>query len=109
MILAAMVTFFGFWLLSKHLTPQTMRRIVGYIGLVDLCLHLTILIVFHNTFIGLMQAEASGIMFSLYLRRYRHKWGFERYGRWTPPKGPSYLCWVRTVGHSTRIERAKAS
>ena len=56
-----------------------MRRLVGYAGWVDLAMHGTILTLFLGTStMGLLQAEAAGIMVSLYLRLYRRLFGYER-------------------------------
>lgn len=84
MLIAAFVTFCAFWILTRHLSPQTMRRIVGHKGKVDLCLHLGVIVLFHGTFSGLMQAEAAAIMMSLYLLGYRKMYGYERRinGQW---------------------------
>ncbi len=105
MILAAFISFFAFFMLSRHLSDRTMRRIVGYVGFVDCVLHGTIFFMFIGTFQGLMQAEAAGIMFSIYLRWYRWAWGSERFMLWANDDGSTRLCWVRTVGKLTRIER----
>lgn len=93
MMLAAFVSFVSFILLMTHLSGRTMRRIVGYKGVVDLLLHGTILWMFLGTStLGLLQAEAAGILFSMYLRFYSWAWGYERLtqfkwqrfaGRWT--------------------------
>lgn len=79
MILAAFVSFISFWLVLSHLPAHWLRRLVGYAGWVDLLLHGTILWLFLGTStMGLLQAEAAGICFSLYLRGYRYLRGFER-------------------------------
>jgi succinate-acetate transporter protein len=78
MIAAAFVTFFAFWILTRHLKPRTMRRIVGHKGKVDLCLHLGVILLFHGTFSGLMQAECAAIFMSLYLLSYRKLYGYEK-------------------------------
>lgn len=95
MLASALVTFVGLWLLMQHIAAHKMRRIVGYMGWFDLALHTTIIILFHGTFSGLMQAEAAGIMISLYLRTYRWAFGSERYAL---GRG-----WMRTPGRFTRI------
>lgn len=92
-IFAAMISFISILLLSKHLRPAGMRRLVGYAGWVDLTMHGGILWMFLGTStLGLLQAEAAGIMISLYLRWYRKYQGYERLtyngwqryaGRWT--------------------------
>ena len=80
MLLAAFVSFCSFALLMQHLSPSTMRLLVGYKGFVDVVLHLTILYMFFGTStMGLLQAEAAGICFSLYLRLYHKLWGYERF------------------------------
>ena len=93
LLVAAFVSFFGVWLLSTHLAPRAMRRLVGYAGWFDLMLHGSILLLFLGTStLGLLQAEAAGICFSLYLRAYRHLQGYER----ITPRG-----WVRFAGRWT--------
>lgn len=85
MILAAFVSFTGFMLVLHHLNARWLRRLVGYKGFVDLLLHGTILWMFLGTStMGLLQAEAAGILFSLYLRGYSKLMGYERLvrGRW---------------------------
>jgi len=85
MLTAAFVTFAAFWILTRHLSPQFMRRyVMPNKGKIDVCLHLSVVILFHGTFTGLMQAEAAAIMMSLYLLSYRKLFGFERRvkGRW---------------------------
>lgn len=107
MILAAFISFFAFFMLTKHLSDQTMRRAMGYVGVIDVALHGSIFLMFFHTFEGLMQAEAAGILFSSYLRWYRWAWGFERYTWWTDGD-KRRLCWVRTVGHLTKVRRVSA-
>lgn len=93
MIIAAFVSFFSFWLLMKHLSPSTMRKVVARPYLIDFPLHIGILWMFLGTStLGLLQAEAAGIMFSLYLRWYRWAWGFEMSGK-------------RFAGRFTRLAR----
>ena len=85
MFVAAFVTFCSFMLLISHMAPQTLRRLVGYKGKVDLVLHTTVIFMFFNTSTdGLLQAEAAAIMFSLFLRAYRYLMGYEqlRAGKW---------------------------
>jgi hypothetical protein len=80
-----LISFCSFWLLSSHLSPQTMRRLVGYKGWVDVVLHCTIIFLFIGTSTdGLMQAEGAGILFSISLRLYRRLLGYERRvdGKW---------------------------
>lgn len=90
MILATFVTFISFLFLVTHLPKRWMLRIVGYKGLADLTIHGTILYMFLGTSTdGLLQAEAAGILFSLYIRGYRYIRGYEvrRNGKWVrfPP------------------------
>ena len=92
-MLAAFVSFTAFVLLLNHLSAHWMRRLVGYKGYFDLMLHGSILWIFLGTStLGLLQAEAAGICFSIYLRLYYWSWGYERLtsrgwvrysGRWT--------------------------
>lgn len=99
MILAAFVSFISFLLVLHHLPPKYFRRLVGYVGWADLILHGTILFMFLGTStLGLLQAEAAGILFSLYLRTYRWAWGTER---WELYNG-TYK-WVRRAGHLTKF------
>lgn len=101
MLVAAFVTFFVFFLMLRHLSAQTVRRLFGYALWLDLCVHGTILIMFLGTStMGLLQAEAAGILFTLYIRFYRWGWGYERYESW-PGRG---LCWVRYPGVFTRAK-----
>lgn len=100
MLTYAVVTFAGLWLLIRHIPPQSMRRLVGYMALFDVLLHTGIILLFFGTFNGLMQAEAAGIMVSLYLRLYRWSFGFERY-ELNPKTGKR--CWMRHPGKFTRI------
>lgn len=100
MLVAAFVTFTVFFLLLKHLSPQTVRRLFGYALWIDIALHGSILMMFLGTStMGLLQAEAAGIMFSLYIRFYRWAWGYERYESW-PGRG---LCWIRYTGKFTKV------
>lgn len=80
MFVAALVTFTSFMLLISHVSPQCLRRLVGYKGKVDLVLHGTVIFLFFGTSTdGLLQAEAAAIMFSLFLRLYRWAAGYEVY------------------------------
>lgn len=99
MIVAAFVTFTVFVLMLNWLSAQTTRRLFGYAMWIDIFVHGSILYMFFGTStMGLLQAEAAGILFSLYIRVYRWGWGYERYTAW-PGRG---LCWVRTAGKFTR-------
>lgn len=92
-IFAALVSFFGIVLLTSHMPPHWVRRMVGYCGWVDLTLHGTVIYLFMGTStMGLIQAELCAIMFSLALRWYRRSKGFER----LTPSG-----WKRYAGTST--------
>lgn len=96
MILAAFVSFFAFYLLLRHLDAKLMRRLLGYVAWFDVTLHLMIFTLFMGTVSGLLQAEAAGIMFSLYLRFRRWGWGYSRF-HWRT------RTWMRTVGHFERV------
>lgn len=94
---AAVISFAGMLLIIHHLSPQWMRRLVGYKGIVDVLLHGSILYMFFGTStLGLLQAELCGIMFSIYLRCYRRAFGFEKFTR----RG-----WIRYTGVLTRLAR----
>lgn len=84
MIGEALITFTGIWVLTGHMKEQTKRRIAGRIGVVDVCIHVCIIVLFHRTFEGLMQAEAAGIMVSLYVRTWKKWYGYEKRvnGQW---------------------------
>lgn len=76
----ALVSFFAFFLVVSHMSPRMVRRLVGYKGWTDLCLHsLVILLFFGTSTEGLIQAEAAAILFSLWLRGYKWAFGFERF------------------------------
>lgn len=78
-LIAALISFFSVALLLSHLSPSMVRRLVGYCGWVDLLLHGTVIYLFMGTStLGLIQAEASAILFSLALRGYRYFKGYER-------------------------------
>lgn len=81
LIFAAIVSFVTFFLLLQHVSEQNMRRMVGqYLALTDWTLHIAIIVLFvgTGTLTGLLQAELTGVMFSIYLRVYRYLWGFEK-------------------------------
>jgi len=85
MIVAAFVSFFSFYFLLSHLSPSTRRKMVGYKGVFDVLLHGAVIYLFLGTStMGLLQAEAAAICFSLYLRGYSHFYGYERLvdGKW---------------------------
>lgn len=85
MIIAAFISFISFWLILSHIKSSAMRKLVGYKGWVDLALHGTIIFLFFGTSTeGLMQAEAAGILFSIYLRGYARVVGYSRLvdGEW---------------------------
>lgn len=91
MIVSMFVTFVSFMLIINHVSAKTMRRLVGYKGWFDVLMHSTILYMFLGTSTeGLMQAEAAGILFSIYVRLYAQLLGYERYVR---GRG-----WVRYAG-----------
>lgn len=81
MLAAAFVTFAAFWILTRHIAPRTMRRLIGHKGKIDVLLHCSVILLFHGTFSGLMQAEAAAIMMSGYLLWYRYAFGYERAGQ----------------------------
>lgn len=92
MFVSMFVTFVSFMLIISHVSAQTMRRLVGYKGWFDLVLHSTILYMFFGTSTeGLLQAEAAGILFSIYIRAYAYLMGYERFVK-------SRRTWVRYAG-----------
>ncbi len=98
-ILAALITFGSMALLCSHFSPRSMRRLMGYAMVLDFLIHGTISWVFLGTStLGLLQAEAAGILFSLSFRVYRWLFGYERFSfnEWR---------WVRYAGVLTRVAR----
>jgi hypothetical protein len=94
MFAEALVSFFAIQLLLSHFSNSTMRKIIGYKGYVDVCLHGTVMFLFFGTSTeGLIQAEAAAILFSLWLRVYAKLFGFERLHR-----NGLKLAWVRYPG-----------
>lgn len=96
-LIAAFITFGSFALFCTHFSPTFVRRAMGYAIWIDLLMHGTILWMFLGTStMGLLQAEAAGILFSLSFRVYRWAFGYERLGA----RG-----WTRYAGVLTRIAR----
>ena len=92
-LIAALITVTAIILLLTNLGAHWVRRVVGYAGWTDVVVHGTILWMFLGTStLGLLQAEAAGLMFSFWLRYYRWAWGFER----LTSKG-----WIRYAGRFT--------
>ena len=80
LFIATFVSFVSFMLLLQHISRSTMRKLVGHKGWVDVVLHLSILFLFFGTSTeGLLQAEAAGICFSIYLRLYAKLIGYSRF------------------------------
>jgi hypothetical protein len=78
-LVAALITFSVIVLLLTNLGAHWVRRVVGYAAVTDVIVHGTILYLFLGTStLGLLQAEAAGLMFSFWLRYYRWAWGYER-------------------------------
>lgn len=93
-ITAAFVSFVSFYLVMRHLPHGVLLRLMGYVGWVDLALHAGIILLFLGTSTtGLLQAEAAGIMFSLYFRGWRWWHGYERLTRngWVVTPGYKHL------------------
>lgn len=92
-VVAAFISFLGISLLATHLGHQGIRRIVGYCGWVDLCMHASVIWLFMGTStLGLLQAELCAVLMTCSLRLYRMLLGYERLtsrgwvryaGRWT--------------------------
>lgn len=79
---AALISFFGMFLLSMHLSRSAMQRIAGYAMWVDIVLHISVITLFIGTStLGLMQAELSAIFFTIALRTYRYARGYQRFER----------------------------
>jgi hypothetical protein len=93
LFIATFVSFVSFFLLLTHVSRSTMMKLVGHKGWVDVILHLSILFLFFGTSTeGLLQAEAAGICFSLYLRLYHRLIGYSRFDwrtrKWRHFQGP---------------------
>lgn len=97
-LIAAIISFGSFALILTHIKDQSIvRRAMGYALWIDIVMHVSILWMFMGTStLGLLQAEAAGIMFSLSFRVYRWCFGYER----LTIKG-----WVRYAGVFTKIAR----
>lgn len=94
-LIAALISFGSLALLITHLSPRIVRRMMGYALIIDVVMHVGILWMFLGTStLGLLQAEAAGILFSLSFRVYRALCGYEK----LTIKG-----WVRYPGKLTRI------
>ena len=92
-MIAALITFTAIVLLLTNLGAHNVRRVVGYAGWTDFVVHGTIIFLFiDSSTLGLLQAEAAGILFSLWMRYYRWAWGYERLTRGG---------WVRYAGRFT--------
>ena len=103
MLIATFVSFVSFMLIVSHAPPRWLRRMVGYKAIVDIVLHVTILWMFFGTSTeGLLQAEAAGIGFSIFLRLYRKLAGYERFNTRT-------LKWTRYTGVLNRGEGRPAT
>lgn len=77
MLIATIISFVSFVLILSHLQPRWLRVLAGYKAMTDLVLHGSILYMFFGTSTeGLLQAEAAGILFSLWLRSYRYLAGY---------------------------------
>lgn len=91
---AALVSFISFMFIMQHFSGGTLRKLVGYMWIPDLTVHGTIISIFLGTStMGLIQAEAAAIMFSLWLRWYKHAYGYEKL---------TLRGWVRHSGLFTR-------
>lgn len=78
-LIAALITFGSLALLCTHMSPRTIRRCLGYAVWIDIVLHGAILWMFLGTStLGLLQAEAAGILFSISLRIGRKLIGYEK-------------------------------
>lgn len=87
---AALVSFLGIVLLATHLSRDSMQRIAGYAGWVDMLLHGSVLYMFLGTStLGLMQAELAAVFFTIALRTYRYVRGYQQLhrGRWVTYQG----------------------
>jgi hypothetical protein len=94
-LIAALISFGSFALIATHLSPRFVRRAMGYAIWIDVFMHISILYMFLGTStLGLLQAEAAGIMFSLSFRMYRWAFGYEKLTR----RG-----WKRFAGKLTKV------
>jgi hypothetical protein len=78
MFTAAFVTFTVFLLMIRSLDPKWLRRLAGHQFAMNLITHGALFYCFFGTSTeGFLQAEAAGIMFSLYFIGYRFFRGYE--------------------------------
>lgn len=91
---AALISFFSLVLISWHLSPRALRRVVGYPLIIDLLLHGSVIFLFFGTStLGLLQAELSAIFVSIAIRVYRKCYGWEQLHG---------TRWVRYAGRLTK-------
>lgn len=96
-LIAALISFGSIAMVLTH-SPRVMYRLAGYAMPVDVLLHGTILWMFLGTStLGLIQAEAAGILFSLSLRGFRWAFGYERLVKFR---------WTRFDGRIARFARS---
>lgn len=96
-LIAAFISFGSFALIATALPAHVLRRAMGYAIWIDVLMHISILWMFIGTStLGLLQAEAAGILFSLSFRVYRWAFGYEKLGL----KG-----WTRYTGVLTKVAK----
>ncbi|OYV62956.1 MAG: hypothetical protein B7X03_03615 [Parcubacteria group bacterium 21-58-10] len=92
--IAAFISFVSFMVLMMHMPGHMIRKLVGQMWIPDILMHGTVLYLFFGTStMGLIQAEAAAIMFSLWLRYYRWAYGSEKL---------TLRGWARRSGRMTR-------
>lgn len=92
-LVAALITFCVIVMLLTNLGAHNVRRVVGYPFATDLLVHGSIIYMFiGSSTLGLLQAEAAGLLFSLWMRYYRWAWGYERLTK---------SGWIRYAGRFT--------
>lgn len=88
-ILSALISFSVLFVILHFVEPATKRRLVGYINPFDLTMHLLIFTMSGDASSAKLSAQLAGLMVTIYLRTYRHLYGFERL---------TLNGWVRTPG-----------
>jgi len=84
MITAMIGMFIAVLAFASHLSPSTMRRLVGYGLVVDVGVFVLCLTLFGGTGTERLGAIGASIGITLALHTYKRLWGYERYvdGRW---------------------------
>lgn len=91
LFLSALISFGVIALVLHYVEPSSKRKLVGYINPFDLTMHFLIFTMSGEASHAKLAAQLAGVMVTIYLRSYRHFYGYERWS-W------SKLKWLRTPG-----------